>query len=118
VQDQYHLRDTRTGLQAIVTLLPNRESLEQLLTTDPKTVFGLGKPVDAEPGELELQGKSVRCLRFSSISGQTQLGPGIRLDLGPLGDEYRAAELHAQDAVPSDDEVRAFFEPFDVWRER
>lgn len=116
VQDQYHLRDTSSGIQAIVTLFPARESLEQMLDPDPKTILGLGKPVDPEPGELELQGKTVRCLRFSAISGQAKLGPGIRIDLGPLGDEYRAAELHGR-SVPSDDEVRAFFEPFDVWRE-
>lgn len=118
VQDQFHLEDKSAAVQAVVTALPTREALEQLMTTDPKTVFGFGKPVDPELGELELQGRSVRFLRFTSIGGPGDLGPGIRLDLGQLAGKHRVVELHAHGSAPSDDDVRAFLAPFDVWRER
>lgn len=118
VQDQFTLHDTGSGAVAIVTALPTSVALDQLLDPDPQTVFGVGKLSDPETGELELQGRNVRYLRFSAIGGQGELGPGIRLDLGQLGEKHRVIELHGQGSAPSDDEVRAFLAPFDVWRER
>lgn len=113
--DQFHLRDGRTGAAAVITAMPDPGAVDALLDADPQTVFGMGGPLDPESGELELQGRTVRALRFSSIRG-TGKEPGIRLDLGQRGKSWRVAELKMRQP-PTDEDVQAFFEPFDVWRE-
>ncbi len=113
--DQFHLRDDRTGAALVITAMPDPTAADGLLDPDPQTLFGMGEPLDPESGELELQGRTVRILRFASIRGAGK-EPGVRLDLGQRGKSWRVAELKMREP-PTDEDVQAFFEPFDVWRE-
>jgi len=118
--DQIHLLDTEAGLQAVLNASPQREVVTELMSAEPRSSFlaDLGKPVDARFDEIELQGEPVRRMRFSSIVGQGQLGPGVRLDFGSRGEKFLVVELRAAGHEVGDEEIRSFFEPFDLWRER
>lgn len=100
-------------------------TLDPLFLEDQGAVlFGLAQPVDTELGEIEIQGRTVRALRFGALGGLGELvGPGIRIDLSHGG---RCLSVQLTRIAPpeggeradrlDDEVVRAFFEPFDVWR--
>ncbi len=96
-----------------------REELDQMFDPDPEgTVFNLGRPVDAVAGELEIQGRKVRTLRFRTVKGEGEaVGPGIRVDLSRPGRMLAVDLRRIGDQPLSDEEVLAFFAYFDVWRE-
>lgn len=118
--DQIHLLDTASGVQAVLNASPQAELSAELMSAEPRSSFlvDLGKPVDPQFGTIELQGEPVRVMRFASIVGQGQLGPGVRLDFGSRGEKFLVVELHAAGRALDDETIRAFFEPFDLWRER
>jgi hypothetical protein len=117
--EQFVLRDERTDVRGIVYASTELEAISELFETKPSSavLFGLGSMIDPEEGEIEIQGKSVRSIRFRSIkgTGNQQLGPGVRLDLGTRGDKHVAAELRRPGKAPSDEEVQSFLEGFQVW---
>jgi hypothetical protein len=123
VMRQFVLIDNEHGIQgSVMSFYSARgDEISQMFDPDGSSApFGLGAPVDGEAGQMEIQGQSVPYLRFQSIKGQPGLGPGIRIDLTPVDASGRVAELRRMrgDERITDEDVRAFFEPFDVWRER
>ena len=81
---------------------------------------GVGRP-GYDRGELEIQGRSVRALRYETLGGFSQveeLGPGIRVDVSREGRclAVQLSRIGTKEPL-SDDEVRAFFAHFDVWRD-
>lgn len=115
---QIHLRDRRTGLRGVLYASEDRDFVEQWMQDEPRGTFlDLGVPKDPTHGELELQGRTVPVMRYRSIGGKKPELPGLRLDLGQQRGSWVVVELDGA-APPTDEEVRSFFEPFDVWRER
>ena len=84
------------------------------------TLFGLCAPKDPEVGEMELQGEEVRYLRYSGLGGQPMLGGGMRIDVTKPDGKATMAQwqmLSRDAAPPTDEQVRDFFEYFDLWKD-
>ena len=83
--------------------------------------FGVGAPEDPELGAIEIQGEGVRCLRYSGIGGvpDGKQGPGVRLDISIDGGRVAVVDMRRQGSEDplSDEEIRAFFAHFDLWRD-
>jgi hypothetical protein len=96
-----------------------RAGLEELIDPDSTAnnlvLMGIE---DAEPGEIEVQGRSARCLRFiSPTPGADVEAPSIRVDLSGEGVLYVSFQVILPGEQPIPDElVRKLLEPFDVWR--
>lgn len=124
IMDQYNLVSASGQYTATVMHFKGAAAsdIEQLLSEDPQGApFGLGAPVEPEAGELEIQGRSVRVLRFRSIGGTGMVegvGPGIRVDVSSPG-RALVVELRRKGSQEplTDEELTAFFDHFDVWRD-
>ncbi len=86
-----------------------------------ETPFGLGQPKGAELGSMDVQGKSVRVLRFTGMGGTSAIDPlggGIRFDLSEDGGGMRVVEFRTmqKSAAVTDEQIEDFFGHFDVWR--
>jgi hypothetical protein len=124
VMDQYALVSAEGHYTATVMHFKGAAAsdIDQMLSEDPQnTPFGLGAPVEPVAGELEIQGQTVRLLRFRSIGGTggiEGLGPGVRVDLSRPGRalvvEFR--RTGSQDPL-TDEDLTAFFDHFDVWKD-
>jgi hypothetical protein len=128
----YALDPPGSGVRMMLQRFAQRSEVEALLDPSSPQNQGLppfGRLKDAEAVELELQGRSVRALRFrggwvdllglAPTSGDEGDFPGLRLDLSsPQG----AAMLHvwwlAAEAPPGAAELEALLAPFDLWRGR
>ena len=73
---------------------------------------------DMESSTVEIQGRSVRCMRFlgpDPVSLDTQ--PSIRVDLSGEGTRYVGFQMSMRGTDPVPDEtLQGMLEPFDVWR--
>lgn len=89
------------------------------------TMQAPGHPRDPVEGEMEIQGRSVTTYSFQEKrseglwGGTKHLGPGIRFDLR-AGDRMATVDLRRMGSKEpvTEEEVRAFFDHFDVWRGR
>lgn len=121
--DMFHVVDSTRGLRATLVEFPSASSTEfdQFLEADVGAPFGLGQPVDPEPGTLLVQGREVRCLRFVRVKPEdadSNQGAGIRIDLTGERAKPRTLELRRGGALRIDDALVAeFLAPFDVWKE-
>lgn len=122
VMEQFVLQNDKDKYTATVMNFKAGASgdFDQMFRADPDNApFGLGAPVEPQVGEITVQGKSVRYLRFKTLGGQgmvDQLGPGMRVDLSRPGRtllvEFR--RVGSTDPI-TDEEVTAFFAHFQVW---
>lgn len=120
------LRDTQRDLTATITHLKSgtQHDLDQMFEEEiTGAPFGLGNPVEPERGELELQGRLVRVLRFRSLKGQgmnPNAGAGIRIDLSAADGKRLVIELQRVGSSERLDDalLQDFFKGFDVWRNR
>ncbi len=95
------------------------QDFDEILTTQAP-----GHPRDPVEGELEIQGRSVPTYTFQQKRGEAlwggkNLGPGIRFDLR-AGDRLATVDIRrlgSQEPL-KEEEARAFFDHFDVWRGR
>jgi hypothetical protein len=124
--DVFVLRDTERELLATITHLKSGsqrdldQMFEERLAGAP---FGFGNPVEPELGELELQGRLVRVLRFRGLKGQgmnPNSGAGIRIDLSAADGKRVVVELQRIGSSERIDDalLQEFFAGFDVWRHR
>jgi hypothetical protein len=114
-------------MMMVVTRVGSSRELDQQFDPEArvnKGAFGVGAISGAEEGELELQGRSVRVLRFQAWtpdSGEEQVGTSIRVDVsgGAVGHAFvhLMSVAHDVDRI-TDEQVVEVFEPFDVWRGR
>ena len=117
--ETYQLWDHELDVVALFYVSDEPGLLGEYLREDPSStvVFGLGTPVGAQAGEMELRGRTVPILSFESIKGQS-IKPGyeagIRIDLGRVKEKFVVAELRKRSKT-SEEDVRSFFEPFTLW---
>jgi hypothetical protein len=99
---------------------------DDMFLEEPKNApFGLSAPVEPEPGTVFVQGESVRSLRFETLGGQgfvAELGPAIRVDISHSGEKvlveyWRFSSGEDQGTPITEEELKAFFDHFDVWRD-
>lgn len=121
VMDQFVLQDDEESYTATVINLKGTAAsgFDDMFGEDSDAPFGLGAPVEPELGELEIQGQTVRVLRFRTVKGQglvEELGPGIRVDLSRTGRALMVEFRRNKSKDPVTDEaVVQFFAHFDVW---
>lgn len=120
--DQFRLIDGAKGQLATLIEFPAaaRSRYEELLDPEQELPLGIGQPLEPEAGELEVQGRIVKCLRFAGMKRETDpgYGAGIRLDLTGSREKPRTLEIrHSSTERVEDAEVSAFLAPFDVWKE-
>jgi hypothetical protein len=121
--EQYHLVDPAKGLQATLIEYPAGASGEhgKLFDAEFQPPLGFGRPIEPEPGELTVQGKAVRCLRYARLDPvppAESSGPGIRIDLTGERPRPRTIELRSLNGQRVEDaDVEAFLAPFQVWKE-
>ncbi len=119
---QYTLTSHAEGAQVNIMVFRGSASgdFDEMFKEDPAgTPFDLGAPKDPEVGEMELQGETVRFIRYSGLGGQP-LGGGMRIDLTKPGGKATMAQWQYLDrdaGPPTDEQVRDFFEPFDLWKD-
>lgn len=125
VMDQYVLTSASGGYTATVMHFKavTAADVDQMLAEDPKgTPFGMGAPIEPESGEIDIQGRTVRLLRFRAIGGTSfvdELGPGVRVDVSSPGRTLVVQLQRKGSKEPlTDEELVAFFDHFDVWRDR
>ncbi|MEW6073683.1 MAG: hypothetical protein AB1726_13955 [Planctomycetota bacterium] len=128
--ETWFLLDEAAGRMIFVQVFPNRAALDDLFDPESRSnrgLFGVGGISDAEPGEVEIQGRSTRCLRFfpwvpgsAKEDSDEPQGATIRVDLS--GDEERYVSvqitLPTREERVSDELVRELLQPFDVWHTR
>ena len=112
--------DKQDGEMAMLYTFPNAEGLNELF--DPESMannMAMLSIEDAELGEIEVQGRTVRALRFNAPApGTDKVVPSLRVDLTGDGNEYICYQVfmqRSQEAV-TDEVVQGMLEPFDVWR--
>jgi len=119
--DQFILQNDEAGYTAKIINLKGEvaSGFEDMFQEDSVAPFGLGAPVESELGELEIQGQTVRVMRFRTVKGlgfAEDFGPGMRVDLSRPGRalmvEFRGNK--SKDPVRGE-EVVLFFDHFDVW---
>ena len=125
---QYILDPPRTDAAMILFTFRGQKEFEDMF--DPaspanKGLFGLGEIQTPETGTIEIQGRTVRCLRFQawlpeSAREEGVAGASIRVDLTGNGDQHVMVQVTAegdQERIP-DELVQELLAPFDVWRGR
>lgn len=126
---QFMLVDHDHGLFVRIYPLGNERNADtqkdDLLDPDYEGIVrGIGQPVGARAGEVEVQGREVRAMWFQRIrpepEGEKSPGPGIRVDLtsdqrGPTVLEIRTGPGGEE---PGQKEVDEFLAPFHVWSDK
>lgn len=119
--DQFHLVDETKGLRATLIEYPSSASKDQFMDPNFELPMGIGRVLEPENGQLVVQGREVRCLRFARVKPEPAEagGAGIRVDLSGDREKPRTLELRrlGRGERIEDAEVEAFLAPFDVWRE-
>jgi hypothetical protein len=126
--NHYMLRPPDEPLILVLQSMPSERGLQPFF--DPASrqnrgFFGLNEIRAPELGTIEVQGRSVRCLRFLSwlpeeAHRQGANGASIRLDLSgeygpPIMVQITAADERAQ---IEDADVARLLQPFQIWRGR
>jgi hypothetical protein len=112
----------------IVTRFRTREELDAAF--DPgslqnRGLLGFGEIRDPEPGTIEIQGRTVRCLRFKAwlpdyARDEPGDGSSLRVDVtgqGPRPVVVQIVRQGEEEKVP-DELAQELLKPFDVWRGR
>jgi len=105
---------------AMLYTFPSSEGLDELF--DPESMANnmvMLSIENAEFGEIEIQGRKARTLRFEAPApGTDETRPSLRIDLTGDGSVYACLQVsNPPDRGPvSDEDVQRMLEPFDVWR--
>ena len=105
---------------AMLYTFPNSEGLNELF--DPESMANnmvMLSIENAEAGEIEVQGRKARTLRFEAPApGTDKAIPSLRIDLTGDGNVYVCLQVFKQGGTEpvADEDVRRMLEPFDVWR--
>ena len=126
--ENYVIKADGSQLFAILMRLPGSSEFDDVFDPDSMSnrgVMGFGEITDAEHGTIELQGRETRCMRFNawvpeSAKEEGYEGASIRVDLKGEGANYVLIQftLSGDGERVEDEDVIAFLEPFDVWRDR
>ena len=117
------------GTAAIVMRMPEQDAektREQMFDPKLSDPFGLGVRENAEQGEIEIQGRTLRVMRFEQrgpgrrpSEGPQADGASILVDVTPVGRTRPVIlQLVGHRERISDDQVADFLEPFHVGERR
>jgi len=84
--------------------------LSALLDPDSlQNKFGLKNRVE---GEMELQGRTAKTMRYEDVAGQDHLRVDITGEKAP----YSMLDVSVPEDADAEETARRFLEPFDIWR--